>query len=77
MYQPTRKVVDLQYFEYSSDPMEMDDNNDVRCSICQELLDKRDLVYALPSCMHIFHVQYLLRRAWKRETKCPNCRWQY
>ena len=58
--------------------MEMDDNNDVRCSICQELLDKRDLVYALPSCMmHIFHVQYLLRRAWKREKKCPNYRWQY
>jgi len=54
-------LADLQYFEYSCDPMEMDDvNNGVRCSICLELLDKSDLVYALPSCMHIFHVQCLL-----------------
>ena len=54
-------LADLQIFEYSSD------HNDVRCSICLELLDKSDLVYALLSCMQIFHVQ-CLRRAWKRES---------
>lgn len=60
----------LQYYEF---PNEMQD--DTKCGVCQEPLQKNVLVYALP-CLHIFHLQ-CLHNAWKVDTRCPLCREQH